>query len=47
MLHKTWRRLRLLGVVGTVGAAVILRWSAARLVGREESLEGITIGEHG
>ena len=46
MLHATWQRLRLLGIVGAAGGAVILRWSAVRLTGRADSY-CFTIGEHG
>ena len=46
MLSETWQRLRLLGVVGAAGATVIIRWSAAKLVGQDEPRTGIGIGEH-
>jgi len=44
--HETWQRLRLIGVVGATGAAVILRLSAARLVGIEDNRLHASIGEH-
>jgi hypothetical protein len=47
MLHATWQRLRLLSIVGAAGATVILRWSAAKLVGQEGHATSFTIGEHG
>lgn len=31
--QETWRRLQLLGIVGAAGTAVILRLSAAQLLG--------------
>jgi hypothetical protein len=51
MLHsawqQTWQRLRLIGVIGAAGATVILRLSAARLVGIQEDRLQARIGEHG
>lgn len=47
MLHNTWQRLRLLSLVGAAGATIIIRWSAAKLVGQDGCNEGISIGEHG
>ena len=46
MLQETWQHLRLLGIIGAAGAAVIVRWSAARLIGQDEPRKGISIGEH-
>jgi hypothetical protein len=50
MLHtawqETWQRLRLIGVVGAAGATVVLRLSAARLVGIEDNRLYAGIGEH-
>jgi hypothetical protein len=46
MLHETWQRLRLFGIVGAVGTTVIIRWSAAKLVGQEGYRDGFSIGEH-
>ncbi len=45
--QATWQRLRLLGVVGVAGATVILRLSAARLIGLEDDRLHAGIGEHG
>jgi hypothetical protein len=46
MLQETWQRLRLIGIVGAAGATIILRWSAARLVGQDGHSGQFTIGEH-
>jgi hypothetical protein len=45
--QQTWQRLRLIGVIGAAGATVILRLSAARLVGIQEDRLQAGIGEHG
>jgi hypothetical protein len=50
MLHQkwqeTWHRLRLIGVLGAAGATVILRLSAARLIGITDERLRVGIGEH-
>jgi len=46
MLQDTWQHLRLLSIIGAAGATVIIRWSAAKLIGQDEPRRGIDIGEH-
>ena len=45
-LQETLQHLRLLSIIGAAGATVIIRWSAARLIGQDEPRRGIDIGEH-
>lgn len=46
MWQKTWQRLRMVGVVGAAGTAVILRLSAAQLIGIEDSRLRAGICQH-
>jgi hypothetical protein len=47
MLYETWQRLRLAGIVGAAGATIIIRWTAAKLIGQEQPHTNVSIGEHG
>ena len=44
--QKTWQRLRIAGLVGAAGTAVILRLSAARLIGFEDDRLHAGICQH-
>jgi hypothetical protein len=44
--QKTWQRLRMLSLVGAAGTAVILRLSAAQLIGIEEDRLHAGICQH-
>jgi hypothetical protein len=44
--QETWQRLRLLGVVGAAGTAVILRLSAAQLIGIKDDRLTAGICQH-
>ena len=46
MWQKTWQRLRMVGLVGAAGTAVILRLSAARLIGVEDNRLHAGICQH-
>ncbi len=44
--QKSWQRLRILGLVGAAGTAVILRLSAAQLMGIEDDRLHAGICQH-
>lgn len=46
MWQETWHRLRTLGIVGAAGTAVILRLSAAHLIGIEDARIHAGICQH-
>jgi hypothetical protein len=44
--QESWQRLRILGLVGAAGTAVILRLSAAQLMGIEDDRLHVGICQH-
>jgi hypothetical protein len=46
MWQEAWQRLRMFGVVGAVGTTVIVRLSAAQLLGVEDNRRNAGICQH-
>ncbi len=46
MWHGAWQRLRMLGIVGAAGTTVIVRLSAAQLLGIEDNRLNAGICQH-